>query len=79
LWLFTHFLPLAGPDSASVKKFTGLKRATKGLSWGKNAIFCCNFSHFYTFFTPARAIFSSSFYRPPYTATIKNNTSGGVP
>jgi hypothetical protein len=41
--------------------------------------FRCNFSHFYTFFTPTRAIFSSSFYPSPYTASIKNNTSGGVP
>jgi len=45
----------------------------------KTANFCRYFNHFYTFFTPGPAIFSSSFYCPPYTQAIKNNTSGGVP
>jgi hypothetical protein len=74
LWLFPGSL-----SPASARSHSGIRRNLTASLMPETPNFRWNFSHFYTFFTPARAIFSSSFYPAPYTASIKNNTSGGVP
>jgi len=76
------------PKQHNLIKNTGQRPLPLGEGWGegrlialtdKPYVFCLYFNHFYTFFTLGPAIFSSSFYCPPYTQAIKNNTSGGVP
>jgi hypothetical protein len=74
LWIFTAYLR----QTAYCEYGMPAQERPRSKKYRQKAIFRCNFSHFYTFFTPAHAIFSSSFYRPPYTRLIKNYTSGGV-